>query len=800
MLDYLIEHQENFMSVMAGVCGVIAVFVLFMKSLPRSRRRALLAVELCSMVIMIADCFAYAYRSNPSEAGYWIVRISNFVVFMMNIGVLYAFNAYLINLYEDSNSGNGFTRLKVVNFLGLAGAVMLVVSQFTGLYYTFDASNTYQRGPGFFICYLIPAVMLLLQISVIIQNYKKLTPVISLSLLLFSLFPLVASVVQALLYGLSLINTSIAAMALLLYLFALKDMNETYAHANDLRIEYLTAEQQSMKRLFEQTAEALASAIDAKDKYTHGHSSRVASYSRTIAKMAGKDEKECDEIYFAALLHDIGKIGVADEIINKKGKLTPEEYEKIKEHTTIGKDILSSIVEFPYLSIGAHHHHERFDGRGYPDKLKGSDIPELARIIAVADAYDAMTSKRSYRDPLPQATVRQIFIEEMGAQFDPLFATQMIHMIDQDQEYLMREKEDVKEFNGNDEFSFEAYRAVHTEGILAIPGHIVKLHIKIKPLEGHNEEDCRPVMVVFDALDGRVHEPGKLAEELLYSEYVELGFDGTFKTGEARAVRPNIMNMKSSSSTHVANRSLCGEYEIEAVRQKDHMQIKIIGDDKLVEYVIALTDSTRFSYISLSGANYHLNVMSIKRSEEEVTDNYIPRIADLVSYIDGEAGDVPNVQVDNYRTDSTDGVLLKNTMKIDFHAKSLPTARLIWHCPFICVFNSSNGKVTDEDYREFALVRLDGEVWETGDFASNEVIISKNDNFDGWDQWKKINREGFDCHVTIKREGKTVTVITENGGIFLKAVTKIKTEDENIYVALTGDQCALTKIYFKTND
>ncbi len=410
MLDYLIEHQENIMTVMASMCAVIAVFVLFMKSLPQKRRRALLAVELCSMVIMIADCFAYAYRGDPSEDGYWIVRISNFTVFMLNIGVLYAFNAYLVNLYEDSNSGKGFKRLKVVDYLGLAGAVMLVVAQFTGLYYTFDASNTYHRGPGFVFCYLFPAIMLILQITVIIQNYKKLSPIISLSLLLFSCLPLVASMLQALFYGLSLINTSIAAMALLLYLFALKDMNETYAHANDLRIEYLTAEQQSMKRLFEQTAEALASAIDAKDKYTHGHSSRVASYSRTIAKMAGKDEKECDEIYFAALLHDIGKIGVADEIINKKGKLTPEEYEKIKNHTTIGKEILSSIVEFPYLSIGAHHHHERFDGRGYPDKLKGSDIPELARIIAVADAYDAMTSKRSYRDPLPQATVRQIFI------------------------------------------------------------------------------------------------------------------------------------------------------------------------------------------------------------------------------------------------------------------------------------------------------------------------------------------------------------------------------------------------------
>ena len=797
MLEYLIGHQVNIMMILSCMCGMIAVFVLFMKSLPKKRRNALLAVELWSMIIMLADCFAYAYRGNSSTLSYFVVRISNFLVFFFNIGVLYAFNAYIINLYENSGEVITFKRLKAVNFLGVAGVVMLIVSQFTGLYYTFDAANHYQRGPGFLICYMIPAIMLILQISVIIQNYKKLNPIISLSLLLFSLFPLVVSVIQAFVYGLSLINWSIAGMALLLYLFALKDMNDTYAHANDLRIELLTAEQQSMKRLFEQTAEALASAIDAKDKYTHGHSSRVAGYSKMIAKMVGKDEKECEEIYFAALLHDIGKIGVPDEIINKKVKLTEEEYEKIKEHTTIGKEILSSIVEFPYLSIGAHHHHERFDGRGYPDKLKGSDIPELARIIAVADAYDAMTSKRSYRDPLPQATVRQIFIEEMGAQFDPHFATQMIHMIDQDQEYNMREKEDVKEFVGNDVFNFDTYRAVHTEGILAVPEHLLKLNVRIDHLEDHADDECKPVIVVFDALDGRVHESGKLAEELLYTEYVELGFDGTYKMGEARAIRPNIMNMKAASSANVTISKVNGEYEIEAIRQKDHIQIKIIGEDKMVEYIVALSDSTRFSYLSFSGGKYHLTVKSINRSEETVSKNYIPRIAEFVSYIEGEAGDVPNVQIDNYRTDATDGVLLENGLEIDFHAKSLPTARLIWHCPFVCLFTSKNGKVTDEDYREFALVRLDGEVWETGDYASNEVIISKNDKFDGWDQWKKINKDGFDCHVSIKHDGKSITVITENGGIFLKSVTKIRTDDEKIYVALTGDQCALTKIYYK---
>ena len=204
--------------------------------------------------------------------------------------------------------------------------------------------------------------------------------------------------------------------------------------------------------------------------------------------------------------------------------------------------------------------------------------------------------------------------------------------------------------------------------------------------------------------------------------------------------------------------------------------------------------------MSFSGAYYHLNVISIKRSDEKIPEDYIPRIAELVSYIDGESGDVPNVQVDGYRTDATDGVPLKKTMEIDFHAKSLPTARLIWHCPFVCIFTSSNGKVTDEDYKEFALVRLDGEVWETGDYASNEVIINKNDRFDGWDHWKKLNKEGFDCHVSLKRDGKTITVITENGGILLKSITKIKTEDDTVYVALTGDQSAITKIYFRTED
>ena len=139
------------------------------------------------------------------------------------------------------------------------------------------------------------------------------------------------------------------------------------------------------------------------------------------------------------LLHDVGKIGVPDAIINKTGRLTDEEYAVIKTHASVGADILKKITDFPELAIGARWHHERFDGRGYPDGLCGTDIPEVARIIAVADTYDAMTSNRSYRGVMPQEAVRSEFVRCRGSQFDPRFADMMIRMIDEDTGYQMKE-------------------------------------------------------------------------------------------------------------------------------------------------------------------------------------------------------------------------------------------------------------------------------------------------------------------------------------------------------------------------
>ena len=197
-----------------------------------------------------------------------------------------------------------------------------------------------------------------------------------------------------------------------------------------------------LQSLSDQTIFALAGAIDAKHSYTNGHSRRVARYAREIARRMGKTQTEQKEIYSVALLHDVGKIAIPDGIIDKPAKLTDEEYEIIKSHTTKGYEILKTISVMPILYYGARWHHERYDGTGYPDGKKGGEIPEIARIICVADCYDAMSSDRSYRKALPQNFVREEIENGLGTQFDPEIGRIMLEMIDEDPDYTMcgREK------------------------------------------------------------------------------------------------------------------------------------------------------------------------------------------------------------------------------------------------------------------------------------------------------------------------------------------------------------------------
>ncbi|MBO7449547.1 MAG: HD-GYP domain-containing protein [Clostridiales bacterium] len=178
-----------------------------------------------------------------------------------------------------------------------------------------------------------------------------------------------------------------------------------------------------------ESIETFTGFIDAKDPYTNGHSNRVAQYTKLIAQSMGFEGEELDRIYYVALLHDCGKIGVPDNILGKPGRLTDEEFDIIKSHTTRGSEILSHFKSLPDADEGARYHHERYDGKGYPEGLKGEDIPLIGRMICVADSYDAMNSNRVYRKKLTKEDIIKEIENNKGTQFDPKIADVFLKFI-----------------------------------------------------------------------------------------------------------------------------------------------------------------------------------------------------------------------------------------------------------------------------------------------------------------------------------------------------------------------------------
>jgi len=164
---------------------------------------------------------------------------------------------------------------------------------------------------------------------------------------------------------------------------------------------------------------SLVSTLDAKDPYTRGHSERVALLARRLGQQIGLETSDLEDIYMSGLLHDIGKVGVDDRILAKPGQLTEDEFRQIQQHPMIGYQILCQLRNLAQILPGVRHHHEAFNGKGYPDKLKGEGIPLMARIIAVADSYDAMISDRPYRKGMPLERLEEIFRRGAGEQWDP---------------------------------------------------------------------------------------------------------------------------------------------------------------------------------------------------------------------------------------------------------------------------------------------------------------------------------------------------------------------------------------------
>ena len=219
------------------------------------------------------------------------------------------------------------------------------------------------------------------------------------------------------LFWVSVVGMGIWVIALIVYeITAFQIRKYTERHERD-------------NEIINESIETFTGFIDAKDPYTNGHSKRVAEYTRRIAKEMGYKGEDLDNIYYIALLHDCGKIGVPDNILGKPGKLTNEEFEVIKSHTVQGGEILHAFKSLGHVEEGARFHHERYDGKGYPEGKAGKDIPLIARIICVADSFDAMNTNRVYRDKLDKERIINEIESNKGKQFDPEIADIMLDLI-----------------------------------------------------------------------------------------------------------------------------------------------------------------------------------------------------------------------------------------------------------------------------------------------------------------------------------------------------------------------------------
>lgn len=438
-MELFINYQSDLMLILSAICVLLAIFSLITNYISVGKRKALLLMTSSAALLMICDRASYAFQGDMSTFGFFMVRVSNFMVYLAILVIFYAFNEYLIEFaikdckMETIPKGLGYIRV----IIGL-GIFTLIVSQFMNFYYTIDSNNVYRREGGFGVSYVFPAATVIIHYIVAIKHFRKRFRIFLLGLICMS-FSVIAATIQYFNYGISLVNVTLAGSVIAFYILTIIDANKIYRKANEQKIKFLEDKHKHSREMLLQTSEALATAIDAKDNYTNGHSLRVARYSEMIAKRIGKTEEELELIYIAGLLHDIGKIGIPDYVIGKEEKLTDEEFAMIREHPNIGKRILSKLDTSPDICYGASYHHERYDGNGYPEGLAGGNIPEIARIIAVADAYDAMTSRRSYRDILPQKEVRNEIAKGIGTQFDPRFAMIMLKIIDEDELYSLRQ-------------------------------------------------------------------------------------------------------------------------------------------------------------------------------------------------------------------------------------------------------------------------------------------------------------------------------------------------------------------------
>lgn len=402
-----------------------------------------------NIVMMLGDLCGWVFSGIQGTAARVALFAGSTLYFASSGVLMYSFFAYYFTSISEKAKLPKWM-LIISRILMAAQAALSLSSPIFGTIFTYDSENVYQRGSLFLLSQLTAVIEYIVVAYMLVLGWKWLNVKERIYFLTYVIIILISEAVQVMIYGLPLLNVAFTLSFLLVSLFINSEIDEQFHRAEiameDERIGLLEELKQTSEKLTEQTIFALSNAVEAKDRYTSGHSRRVAEYSAEIVKRMGWDEQRQREVYYAGLLHDVGKIRVSDSVINKKGRLNSEEYEEIKLHPMSGYYILKEISSISDFAEGARWHHERYDGTGYPNGLVGEDIPIVARVIGVADAYDAMTSNRSYRAVMSQSEVRREIKKGIGTQFDPRAARIMLQMMAEDKSYKMRQS-DISEVN-----------------------------------------------------------------------------------------------------------------------------------------------------------------------------------------------------------------------------------------------------------------------------------------------------------------------------------------------------------------
>lgn len=386
-------------------------------------------VALFSGFMDIVTAYTITYAANiPS-----LLNITLNTIYLIST-VLAAFliEAYILTCIDNNSLSHFFVDF----FVSFFYLLLLIINFFTGIIFSFD-NGDYIHGPLFLLNFITPMFYLFHIAFILVSKHRMFTKKQLIMNFSIVIFPIASAILQ-ILYSEYLLTFFSYALFSFVLLFSLEtpDFIEVEYLQKNLKKE---VQKQTEKALYRQrtiellsieTTQALAQAIDEKDDYTNGHSLRVSAYSVLLAQSLDWDTEKTEHLRLAALLHDIGKIGIPDSILKKPNKLSEDEYEIVKTHTVRGGKILHNLTTLPNAEIVALYHHERYDGKGYPGKYSGKDIPEFARIVNITDAYDAMSSRRVYRDRLPKEEVIRRMKENSGTQFDPDYLKIFLDLID----------------------------------------------------------------------------------------------------------------------------------------------------------------------------------------------------------------------------------------------------------------------------------------------------------------------------------------------------------------------------------